>query len=151
MSHSLAIIKPFACCLILSSHHIPSQMLRPAILLSSTLAAFASVHALRIISRTTLPSNAHVSSSDIISESFANSLAVAIVNPYRHATVNDTRSTIIAVPLSLSHEQILARFVTGFFAGHVFAPERGALRLLRKQLVDFKSKQALVPLLLHRV
>lgn len=118
-------------------------MLQPVAVFSSVLlgiTAYASVHAIHVISRTSLPASSQVSSSNTISANFTRSKAVSIVNPHHHVTVNDSRCAIASVPIALSHEQILARFLVGFFGGYVFAPERAALRIMGKQLVKFAGE-----------
>lgn len=108
--------------------------------------AFTSYYGFRTYSSIALPSGLSIVSSDQIPYNFAHSLAVSTVNPRRHITINDTRSVIAPVSNNLSHEQILAKFFSGFFGGYVLAPERVALRLLGQQLVKFKGELESQPL-----
>lgn len=128
-----------------------SRMIRPLAVVGSVLVGYASFHCFRIASRTALPSGTQVSSTNKISDVFASSYAVSVINPQHHITVDDVRSITVSVSDSLCHEQILARFVLGFFGGHVFAAERGALRFLHKELVDFKGRQALGSMLSSQI
>ncbi|XPS70915.1 hypothetical protein M3J07_003116 [Ascochyta lentis] len=117
-------------------------MLRSTVGISAALvgiAALASFYALQILSQTSLPSGLQVSSSPTIPDELALSLSTLVINPDHHSTVNDTRSVTVSVPTKLSHEQILARYLVGFFGGYVFAPERRALKLMGKRLVKFKE------------
>ena len=118
------------------------RSLSPSLALAG-LVALSSYYGLRVYSSATLPSGPTITSSDHVPDSFAHSFAVSVVNPHRHVTINDTRSIVVSVLSELSQEQILAKFVSGFFGGFVFAPERTALRLFRQQIVNFKGKQSL--------
>lgn len=117
---------------------MPNRLVTPSLALASV-AAITSYYGLHIYSSIALPPGLKIATSDKISDSFVNSFAVSTVNPHRHVTIDDTRSVVVSVPNGLSQEQILARFLSGFFGGYTFAPERTALRLLGKQLVNFKS------------
>ena len=75
-----------------------------------------------------------------LSSSFQQSKAVSIVNPHQYPSSDDSRYTTISVPNSLSDEEIMARFVKGFFGGYVFTPERTALRLLGKTITKFNRE-----------
>lgn len=102
-------------------------------------AAVASYYGYQLYATTALPSTFSMKTANRIPDSFANSIAVSTVNPHRHITFDDSRSVIVPVSKYLTHEQILAKFLAGFFGGYVFAPEAIALRLLGKQFVNFKG------------
>ncbi|KAK5315896.1 hypothetical protein LTR70_006538 [Exophiala xenobiotica] len=59
-----------------------------------------------------------------------------IVNPHNYIHSDDTREVRLSLDRSLPDEQILARFMKGFFGGWIFAPERAAMRIARMQLVQ---------------
>ncbi|KAF2029129.1 hypothetical protein EK21DRAFT_68361, partial [Setomelanomma holmii] len=80
-----------------------------------------------------------ISSNDDVSDSFKTSKAVAITNPNKHIAINDSRRITIKLPKVLSDEEILARFVKGFFGGWWFGPERAALKSFGKILVGFEG------------
>jgi hypothetical protein len=80
-----------------------------------------------------------ISGTHTIPSSLATSVAVKITNPHNHIPIHDTRNATISVPKSLSDEVILAHFVKGFFGGHVFRLERGALRGMKKEITGFKG------------
>ncbi|KAH6629737.1 hypothetical protein C7974DRAFT_395136 [Boeremia exigua] len=101
--------------------------------------AITGYYGLRLYSSTSLSYTAKIKTTNQVPNGFAQSFAVSAVNPHRHITIDDTRSTLVSVSHKLSHEQILAKFLAGFFNGNVFAPERTALRLVRRQLVNFKE------------
>jgi hypothetical protein len=102
--------------------------------------AITGYYGLQLYSSISLPPTVLIETADRIPKSFAQSFAVSAVNPGQHITIDDTRSALVSVPQSISQEQILAKFLAGFFGGNVFAPERMALRLMRRQLVNFKSE-----------
>lgn len=104
------------------------------------LTALTSYYALRIYRSTALPSDLPIKKFDKISERFAQSFAVSAVNPNHHITIDDTRSVDVSISDPVSHEEILAKFIGGFFGGCVLAPERLALRLMRKPLVNLKGE-----------
>jgi hypothetical protein len=111
---------------------------------SSLLAGVAAVttyYGFQFYSSISLPSAVEIKTAGRIPGSFAQSFAVSAVNPHHHVTIDDTRSAHVSVPNSLSHDQILGKFLIGFFGGKVFAPERMALRLMRRQLVNFNGEQ----------
>jgi hypothetical protein len=75
-----------------------------------------------------------------LSPSIASSYSLRIVNPKNHAIFSDSRSITLSKKEvgSLTDEEILARFVRGFFEGWVFTPERwliGGLGMLGRKLV----------------
>jgi hypothetical protein len=82
----------------------------------------------------------HVISSPRIPAALAASTAVRIVNPQNHVPIHDTRYIKLSLPKRLTDEEILARFVKGFFGGYVFGPERGLLRANGKQITRFEGK-----------
>jgi hypothetical protein len=86
-------------------------------------------------------STSHISSSPSIPESLRRSKATSIINPNNHVTVDDTRSITLDLPVRLSDEEILARFVQGFFGGRVFAPERSILRTVGRELTRFEREE----------
>jgi hypothetical protein len=55
--------------------------------------------------------------------------------------IHDTRFLTVRVPKHLTDEEILSRFVKGFFGGYVFKPERNVLRAVRKEITGFESKR----------
>jgi hypothetical protein len=79
-------------------------------------------------------------SSPRIPDTLAQSTAARIVNPHSHVPIHDTRYTRLSVPKRLSDEEILARFVKGFFGGYVFGLERGMLRVAGKEITRFEGK-----------
>ncbi|KAF1845097.1 uncharacterized protein K460DRAFT_405372 [Cucurbitaria berberidis CBS 394.84] len=79
-----------------------------------------------------------ISSSPQIPDALKQSKAALAVNPNGHVTITDTRFTTLELPNRLSDEQILARFVKGFFGGYVFGPESGVLRAVGKDLMRFE-------------
>lgn len=81
----------------------------------------------------------HISSSNTIPSSIVTSVAVKLTNPHNHIPIHDTRHITVAVSKHLSDETILARFVKGFFGGHVFRLERGALSGIRKTITGFEG------------
>ncbi|KAI8935570.1 hypothetical protein NX059_008139 [Plenodomus lindquistii] len=87
-------------------------------------------------------------STESIPDSLDHGQAVAIVNPKRHVQIQDSRHITIKIPQSISHEEILARFIQGFFGGHVFAPERSVLRTVRTEITHFAAIKD-VPVSLH--
>lgn len=74
-----------------------------------------------------------------IPESLDQGSAVAIVNPNRHIPIHDSRHITVEISNTLKHEEILARFVRGFFGGRVFAPERSILRAMGTEILDFSA------------
>ncbi|KAH7091676.1 hypothetical protein FB567DRAFT_519192 [Paraphoma chrysanthemicola] len=78
-------------------------------------------------------------STDALSDDFKASKAVALTNPNKHISINDSRRITITLPILLSDEQILARFVKGFFGGWWLGPERTVLRGFGKILVDYNG------------
>ena len=81
-----------------------------------------------------------ISFSPDIRKSFQTSPSVKITNPHSHVPLRDSRSLTITVPETLSDEEILTRFIKGFFGGHIFRLERGILRAARHELTSFKGK-----------
>ena len=102
-------------------------------------AAVASYYGYQLYASTTLPYTFRIKTANRIPDDFANSFAVSTVNPHSHITFDDSRSVIVPVWKHLTHEQILAEFLRGFFGGYAFAPEAIALRLQRKQFVNFRG------------
>jgi hypothetical protein len=75
-----------------------------------------------------------------LSPSVSSSHSLRIVNPKNHAIFCDSRSITLSRKEvgSLTDEEILARFVKGFFGGWAFMPERyliGGLGMLGRKLV----------------
>jgi hypothetical protein len=69
-----------------------------------------------------------------------------VVNPRRSTGLRDTRSIVVELPptkRTYSDEQILAAYIQGYFGGWVFAPERRALQILHRRLVNFTGKPPL--------
>jgi hypothetical protein len=86
-----------------------------------------------------VPTN-QITGHDRIPDALVKSTAVKITNPHNHASIQDTRFLTLRVAKSLSDEEILARFVKGFFGGYVFGPERNILRATRIEITHFESK-----------
>ncbi|KAH9864456.1 hypothetical protein J1614_010390 [Plenodomus biglobosus] len=117
-----------------------------AILAASTLIALAatSLYHLRQIQTAIQPIPLNqITSTPSVPASLSQGPALAIVNPNQHIPIHDSRQTTLQVPLTLSHQEILARFTKGFFGGHVFAPERSILRLLHKEILHFRAIQSI--------
>ncbi|KIW54134.1 hypothetical protein PV05_06516 [Exophiala xenobiotica] len=76
------------------------------------------------------------------SASYLESKSHCTVNPRNCTGLHDTRSIVVELPptkRAYSDEQILAAYIQGYFGGWVFAPERRALQLLRRRLVNFTA------------
>jgi hypothetical protein len=112
------------------------------ILITSTAVACAtaSIYTARCYSQISTISTRQISSSDQVPLEFKNSKAAEITNPNKHIAINDSRRITIKLPGPLSDEEILARYVKGFFGGWWFGPERAALRKLGKVLVNFQRE-----------
>lgn len=104
------------------------------------LTTLTSYYALRIRPSIALPPDLPIEKSDKVSERFSQSFAVSVVNPNHHITIDDTHSVDVSIPDPVSHEEALASLLVGFFGGWVFAPERLALRLTRKPLVNLHGE-----------
>jgi hypothetical protein len=102
--------------------------------------ATASIYTARCYSQISTISTTQISSSDQVPPEFKKSKAAEITNPNKHIALDDTRRITIKLPGPLSDEEILARFVKGFFGGWWFSPERAALRGFGKVLVDFQRE-----------
>ncbi|KAH7081130.1 hypothetical protein BKA63DRAFT_503220 [Paraphoma chrysanthemicola] len=111
------------------------------ILLTSTALACAatSIYAARCYIQISSIPPSQITSSDALSDDFKTSKAVALTNPNKHIPINDSRRITINLPSPLSDEQILARFVKGFFGGWWLGPERTVLCGFGKVLVDYKD------------
>lgn len=82
----------------------------------------------------------HISSSSTIPKLLADSNTNRnIVNPNQHVHLDDSREVRLILSNSLSDEQILARFVNGFFGGWIFAPERTVLKTTRMHLPQIEA------------
>ncbi|KUJ18913.1 uncharacterized protein LY89DRAFT_507637 [Mollisia scopiformis] len=93
-----------------------------------------------------LPKERKISVTEELSHSFASGpspKSLGIVNPRNHIQLTDSRSiNLLRSEISRSHlrdgdamvsdEEILARFLVGFFGGWSFTPERGLLAALRR-------------------
>jgi hypothetical protein len=62
------------------------------------------------------------------------------VNASSHVALRDSRYIDLDLPVGMTDELILARFVEGFFGGSVFRMERGLLRLFRMDLVNYSGE-----------
>lgn len=90
-----------------------------------------------------------IKSTDDLSPSCAVSSSIrSIVNPRNHVSVTDSHTICLSSQelRDMSDEEILARFVKGFFGGWVFAPEKvllGFLQVFALRLVPvgFSSKR----------
>ncbi len=81
------------------------------------------------------------------SASYLESKSHCTVNPRNCTGLHDTRSIVVELPptkRAYSDEQILAAYIQGYFGGWVFAPERRALQLLRRRLVNFTGKPTVI-------
>jgi len=108
--------------------------------LAAGVIAITSYYGFQLYSSVSLPSTVVIKTADRIPKNFVQSFAVSAVNPLHHTAIDDTRSALVSVSHGLSHEQIPAKFWAAFFSGNVFAPERMALRLMRRQLVNFNGE-----------
>ncbi|QRD02603.1 hypothetical protein JI435_113590 [Parastagonospora nodorum SN15] len=106
---------------------------------AAALAALGIYHLVNIYNATCNAPIHQIISSYSIPDSFAESKWVKIANPDDHVTINDTRHITIRVSKTISDEEILARFVKGFFGGHVLAIERGLLKAKNKELTDLQA------------
>lgn len=64
----------------------------------------------------------------------------SLINPRGHPSLDDSRFIDVEVPASaasLKDETILAALLRGFFAGHVFTPERILLKMVGMELTSF--------------
>lgn len=120
---------------------IPSMRTTLLASIAAALAAAGIFHLRSIYNATSYIHVEHVYSTDTIPTSLADSVAVKITNPHSHVPIHDTRHVTVSVPKSLSDEEILSRFVKGFFGGHVFRLERGALRANKKEITKFDGQQ----------
>jgi hypothetical protein len=102
----------------------------------------AILHVLKIRNATSCVPTRQILSSASVPDSLRRSKAASITNPKGHVTVDDTRSITVNLPAHLTDEAILARFVRGFFGGHVFAPERGILQAVGRELTVFECKES---------
>jgi hypothetical protein len=84
-----------------------------------------------------------ISSYPRIPNSLLHSAAVKITNPHNHVPIHDTRFLTVHVSKSLTDEEILSRFVKGFFGGYVFKPERSLLEIARKEITNFEGEHRL--------
>ncbi|KAH7116748.1 hypothetical protein B0J11DRAFT_100244 [Dendryphion nanum] len=82
-----------------------------------------------------------ISSFSTITPALADSKAMSKVNPHKYSSSDDSRHAYITLQLSLTDEEILARFVKGFFGGYVFTPERCLLRLVGKSITGFDQSK----------
>jgi hypothetical protein len=115
-----------------------------ATIATSTAVATAAVgiyHLSRIYTAIYSVSSQQISSFPHIPNSLLRSAAVSLTNPYNHVPIHDTRFLSVCVSKSLKDEEILSRFVKGFFAGHVFSPERNLMCIARKEITGFEGKQ----------
>jgi hypothetical protein len=72
--------------------------------------------------------------------SFRRSKAISLVNNENYFEVHDTHSLTLTLPHNLSDEEVLARFVKGFFGGHVFEAERSILRMVGREMTSLGRK-----------
>jgi hypothetical protein len=109
---------------------------------AAALAALGIYHLVNVYNATCNAPIHQIISSYSIPDSFAQSKGVKIANPDDHVTINDTRHITIRVPKTISDEEILARFVKGFFGGHVLAIERGLLKAKNRELTDLQGMRS---------
>jgi hypothetical protein len=86
-----------------------------------------------------------ISSYPGIPDSLLQSTAVKLTNPHDHVPIHDTRFVTVSVSRRLTDEEILSRFVKGFFGGYVFKPERSVLTAVRKEITRFEGKYSVQP------
>lgn len=124
------------------SYAFPTPTMRTAIVASiaAALAATGIFHLRSIYNAIYYVPLQHISSTDTIPSSLAGSIAVQITNPHSHVPIHDTRHVTVSVSKALSDEEILARYIKGFFGGHVFRLERAALRANKKEVTRFDGK-----------
>ena len=75
----------------------------------------------------------NITITDTLSPTSVLSASLKIVNPKNHSFLADSRSIrLLAQDIGkLSDEEILARFLKGFFGGWIFTPERGLIGFLK--------------------
>lgn len=116
------------------------------ILSTSTVAAFAATGTCFALAHKYLSPvpTRNISTSLSNSTSLERSKAVSVVHPSGPVVLQDTRRiTVSLCDASLSDEEILARFVKGFFGGYALWPEYFMLRALRKNMVHFEGNHEL--------
>ncbi|KAF2853060.1 hypothetical protein T440DRAFT_505954 [Plenodomus tracheiphilus IPT5] len=120
----------------------PFPFTMKAILAVSTLIALAATGLYHIrqisIAIQDVPTSQIISTASV-PESLDQGSAIAIVNPNKHIPVHDSRHINVQLLNTMNNEEILARFVKGFFGGHVFAPERSILRAVRQEISRFDA------------
>jgi hypothetical protein len=97
----------------------------------------------RVYTAIYLVASHQISSHPRIPNSLLQSAAVSLTNPHNHVPIHDTRFFTVRVSESPGDEEILSRFVKGFFAGHVFGLERSLLQIAQKEITRFESKRPL--------
>jgi hypothetical protein len=113
------------------------------IIAASTTVAIAAVgiyHLGRIYNAIRAVPLQEISSYPSIPDSLLQSTAVKLTNPHSHVPIHDTRFLTVRVLKRLTDEEILSRFVKGFFGGYVFKPERSVLTAVRKEVTGFEGK-----------
>ena len=73
-----------------------------------------------------------ITTADILSSTTTLSPSLKIVNPKSHIGLEDSRYIHLSAKEigQLSDEEILARYLKGFFGGWIFTPERGLIAFL---------------------
>ena len=119
---------------------------RPSLLLASSL----SVPAITLFIATYLynrplpaSQSRQIHKTDTICTSYATSNTIQeIINPRHHDAMIDSRSIHLSKKevADLGDEEILARFLRGFFGGWIFYPERNLIAALGAFGITFKTK-----------
>jgi hypothetical protein len=116
--------------------------MRTTIAASTTvaIAAMGIYHLSRIYNAIRAVPLQEISSYQGIPDSLLQSTAVKLTNPHGHVPIHDTRFLTVRVSKRLTDEEILSRFVKGFFGGYVFKPEQSVLTAVRKEITGFEGK-----------
>jgi hypothetical protein len=129
----------------LQGHTIWSLLAMRTIFATAVAAAFAATsiyHARQVHNAVSRIPVKQISSSLQVPQSLVTSAAAKITNPRGHMPIQDTRFTTVDLSGSASDEEILSRFVKGFYGGHVFALEGAFLKgFVGKEYTRFEGKR----------